>query len=202
VATGASTRTLSPDAVVAAALSLADAEGMREVTLTRVARALGCHVTSLYTHVDSLADLHLRMVAVVQDEVADRLWAAALGRSRDDALREIARVYREYGAAHPVRIRLLMSSPAPGEPSARRLAEPIRAALRSYGLADDQARHAHRVFSSAVRGFLVAESHGFFLGGDADATFAELVDLVVLGLESGRWPTPAGAAAGAAGSAS
>jgi AcrR family transcriptional regulator len=185
-------RTLTPDAVVAAALSVADAEGVRQVTLTQVARALGCHVTSLYTHVDSLDDLHARMVVAVQTEVAERLWAAALGRTRDDALRELARVYRDYAAAHPVRIRLLMAAPAAGPAgvaSAQRLAEPIRAALRSYGLTDDRVLHAHRVFSSAIRGFLVAESHGLFERGGADTTFDELVDLVVLGLESGRWPT-------------
>jgi AcrR family transcriptional regulator len=182
---------MSPEAVVAAALAVADAEGMREVTLTRVARDLGCHVTSLYTHVDSLDDLHARMLVAVQGEVADRLWAAALGRSRDEALRELARVYRDYAAAHPVRIRLLMAAPGTGgvaQASAQRLAEPVRAALRSYGLSDDRVLHAHRVFSSAIRGFLVAESHGLFARGGADVTFDELVDLVVLGLESGRWP--------------
>jgi AcrR family transcriptional regulator len=188
-----STRTLTPDAVVAAALALADEAGAQEVTLTQVARALGCHVTSLYTHVDSLDDLRERMVVAAQAEVAERLWAAALGRSRQDALRELARVYRDYAAAHPVRIRLLMTSPgagAAGEAGAQRLAEPVRAALRSYGLDEQQVLHAHRVFSSAIRGFLVAESHGVFLRGGADTTFEELVDLVVLGLESGRWPRP------------
>jgi AcrR family transcriptional regulator len=178
VPAGPSTRTLTPQSVVAAALALADAQGSRDVTLTQVARALGCHVTSLYTHVDSLDDLHGRMVVAVQEEVADRLWAAALGRSRHEALRELASVYRDYAVAHPVRIRLLMTSagtgPA-GEASARRMAEPIRAALRSYGLDDEQILHAHRLFAR----------------GDADTTFEELVDLVVLGLESGRWPTPA-----------
>ena len=34
---------------------------MSAVTLGRVARELGCHVTSLYTHVDSIDDLHMRM---------------------------------------------------------------------------------------------------------------------------------------------
>jgi AcrR family transcriptional regulator len=193
VPAGPSTRTITPQAVVAAALALADVAGTRDVTLTQVAKALGCHVTSLYTHVDSLDDLRVRMVVAVQEEVADRLWAAALGRSGAEALRELARVYRDYAVAHPVRIRLLMASagsgPA-GEASARRLAEPIRAALRSYGLDDARILHAHRVFSSAIRGYLVGESHGLFARGGADTTFDELVDLVVLGLESGRWPTP------------
>jgi AcrR family transcriptional regulator len=185
-------RSLTPDAVVSAALEVADREGMRDVTLTQVARELGCHVTSLYTHVDSIDDLHARMVVAVQREVADRLWQAALGRSRDEALRELARVYREYSAEHPVRLRLLMSSPpvsvAGSDEGAQRLAEPIRAALRSYGLDETQVLHAHRVFSSAVRGFLIGEVHGLYGSGAADETFTRLVDLVVLGLESGQWP--------------
>jgi AcrR family transcriptional regulator len=194
-------RTLTPQAVVAAALRVADDAGMRAVTLTRVARELGCHVTSLYTHVASLDDLHARMLLTVQHAVADRLWEAALGRARDEALRELARVYRAYAAEHPVRVRLLMASPPVdgpgGDEGARRLAEPVRAALRSYGLGDEQVVHAHRAFSSIIRGFLIGEIHGLYASGGADATFEAVVDLVVLGLETGRWPDGGSSVAGA-----
>jgi AcrR family transcriptional regulator len=177
--------------VVATALEVADREGLGAVTLARVARELGCHVTSLYTHIDSIDDLHTRMGLAAQSALAQQLWEAALGRSGADALRALAAVYRDFGSAHPEQIRLLFAGAATTDPrvleGARYLAEPIRATLRGFGLDDEQVRHAHRAFSAAVRGFSMAEAQGAY-PTDADITFDQIVDLFVQALERGSWP--------------
>jgi len=189
---GAPARALTPEIVVATALEIADREGLGAVTLARVARELGCHVTSLYTtHIDSIDDLHARMGLAAQSALAQRLWEAALGRSGADALRALADVYRDFGSAHPEQIRLLFAGAATTDPrvleGARYLAEPIRATLRGFGLDDEQVRHAHRAFSAAVRGFSMAEAQGAY-PTDADITFDQIVDLFVQALERGSWP--------------
>ena len=191
VAAGTPPRALTPETVVSTALAVADREGVSAVTLARVARELGCHVTSLYTHVDSIDDLHTRMLLAAQTALAQQLWEAALGRSGADALRALATIYRGYGEAHPAQIRLLFAGATTTDPrvveGAQYLAEPIRATLRGFGLDDEQVRHAHRAFSAAIRGFLVAEAQGAY-PIDADVTFDQIVDLFVLALEGGNWP--------------
>jgi len=191
-ASGAKARSLNPEAVVAAAIEIADNEGVAAVTLASVARQLGCHVTSLYTHVNSIDDLHRRLALVTQSSLAQQLWAAALGRSGVDGLHALALVYRSFAKAHPLRTRLLFFSPsvvdAELEEAGRRLAEPIRATLRSFGLDDDRVRHSHRVFSAAMRGFMLAEAQGAYAGGEADETFERLVDLFVVAIVAGDWP--------------
>jgi AcrR family transcriptional regulator len=195
-ASGSSSRTLSTDSVVAVALALADAEGIAAVTLGGVARALGCHVTSLYTHVDSIDDLHVRMAMVVQADLSQRLWQAALGRARADALGALADVYRGFGAAAPVRTRLLFARASTADQrfrdGAQTLAEPIRATLRSFGLDDLQVRHAHRAFSASMRGFLLGEAEGLYGSvSDADATFEQIIALYTTALDRGDWPVAA-----------
>jgi AcrR family transcriptional regulator len=182
---------LTPDVVVATALDLADREGLGAVTLASVARRLGCHVTSLYTHIDSIDDLHTRMLLTAQGALAQQLWEAALGRSGADALRALAAVYRAFGSAHPEQIRLLFAGATTTDPrvadGARYMSEPIRATLHGFGLDDEQVRHAHRAFSAAIRGFAVAEAQGAY-HTDADVTFDQIVDLFIQALESGNWP--------------
>ena len=184
-------RSLNSDAVVAAAIEIADRDGIAAVTLANVARQLGCHVTSLYTHVSSIDDLHRRMALTTQLSLAQQLWEAALGRSGVDGLHGLAHVYRSFTKAHPLRARLLFFSPSGDdefEDAGQRLAEPIRATLRSFGLDDDRVRHSHRVFSAAMRGFMLAEAQGSYAGGAADETFERLVDLFVVALDAGHWP--------------
>jgi AcrR family transcriptional regulator len=185
------TRNLSTELVVEAGLRIADSEGMSAATLGRIARELGCHVTSLYTHVDSIDDLHMRMAVDVQTDLGQRLWQAALGRTGVNALRALASVYREFGEANPVRTWLLFAMTGKADQRFRDgamfLVEPIRATLRSFGLDEQQVLHAHRSFSASMRGFLLAEGQGGY-GDDADATFEQIVSLYVIALERGDWP--------------
>jgi AcrR family transcriptional regulator len=186
-------RNLSTVSVVDTGLRLADREGMSAVTLGRIARELGCHVTSLYTHVESIDDLHMRMAVQVQHDLGQQLWHAALGRSGVDALRALAAVYRGFGEARPVRTWLLFAMTAKADQRFRDgavfLVEPIRVTLRSFGLEEHQVVHAHRSFSASMRGFLLAEAQGAY-GDDADATFENVVALYTLALGRGDWPVP------------
>ncbi|MEV4349796.1 TetR/AcrR family transcriptional regulator [Actinoplanes sp. NPDC049596] len=85
------------DEVVAAAIRIADAEGLDAVTMRRVATEIGAGAMSLYTYVptrDSLIDL---MVDRVGGTVA---WGELTGQWRADLL-AIARGQRALMLAHP-----------------------------------------------------------------------------------------------------
>jgi AcrR family transcriptional regulator len=184
-------RRLSTETTVEAALAIADSEGLDAVSLARVARQLDCHVTSLYSHIDSIDDLRLRLVIAVQADLARELWEAALGRAGTAALREIAGVYRRFGEDHPARAKLLFAMTATRDPEfiagGQVLAEPIRATLAGSGLDERRVRYAHRAFTAALRGFLLAEAQGSY-ASEADETFDQVVALFVTALDSGSWP--------------
>jgi AcrR family transcriptional regulator len=189
------TRPITPDRVVGVALDVADKDGLRSVTLGRIARELSCHVTSLYTHIESIDDLLDRMAIAAMSELADELWSVALGRSGDEAVRAIAGVQRSFGERHPGRVQAMHASRDGDHPEidavGLRLAEPIRAALRGFGLDDAQIRHAHRIFSAMNRGFVQGEAAGAYAQGGADATFEHMIELFLLGVRSGSWPSSA-----------
>ena len=92
---------LDAAAVVAAAAALADADGLAQLTLARLAAALGIRTPSLYAHVDGLSDLRVRLGARGARELAASIQIAAAGRARGEALRAVALAYREYAHAHP-----------------------------------------------------------------------------------------------------
>jgi AcrR family transcriptional regulator len=61
--------TLSRDQITAAAVELADAEGLEAVSMRRIASKLDAGATSLYWHVSSKHDLHELMVDAVIGEI-------------------------------------------------------------------------------------------------------------------------------------
>ena len=184
---------LGRDKLVAAAADLADREGWLNLNLSRVAKEVGRHVTSLYSYVDGLEGLRREVTLLALDELGQTLWQAALGRSGPDALVAIATVYRDYARAHPGRTEALTTFQDHDDQEirsrAQHLGEPVNAVLRSLGLDEHQVIHAHRVFFSTLRGFTITEtSAGFRLPVSVDDTFEQLLTLFVEALSNGAWP--------------
>lgn len=179
--------------LVRTAAEVADRVGWSELTLSEVAREVDRHVTSLYAHVDGLDDLRREVTLLALDEMSDAVWRATLGRVREDALREIALVLRRYCEDHPARAASVILTKHGSDPEqvskAERLAEPIQATLRSFGLTEKQVFHAHRAFAASVWGFTQGESGELFPQGRVDESFEQILQLFFLGLNSGTWPT-------------
>jgi AcrR family transcriptional regulator len=179
-------------ALVRAAADLADRVGWDNLTLSQVAKDVNRHVTSLYAHVDSLDALRREVTLLALDELADEVWRAALGRSGEEALAAIAAVERAYAREHPGRQAAMFTRPQLDDEEFRarglRLAEPIRATLRSFGLDDEQVVLAHGVFSSALRGLTMAEVNGTYPFADVDETHEQLIHLFAAALSTGQWP--------------
>ena len=127
---------LDAEAVVAAAAALADADGLAQLTLARLAAALGIRTPSLYTHVDGLGDLRARLGARGARELAAALQIAAAGLARGDALRAVALAYRKYAHAHPGTYAAMQiaSDSEEFEAAGAEVIGLIVAVLRGYGL--------------------------------------------------------------------
>jgi AcrR family transcriptional regulator len=184
---------LDRDTLVAAAADVADRDGWAELTISKVAKEVDRHVTSLYGHVDGLDGLRHAIQVLALRELGDALWEAALGRSRVDALDAVVAVYRDYLRVHPGRSAAIMSIVPGSDPVvhelAARMTEPIYATMRSFGFEGDAVVHAQRVLSATIRGFAIAEAAGIYhTREEADETFRQVRLLFVEALTSGQWP--------------
>ena len=178
--------------IVRVAADIADRDGWPNLTLSQVAKAVNRHVTSLYAHVGSLDALRREVALLALEELADEVWKAGLGRSGEDALAAIAAVERAYSRNHPGRSTAMFTFSRCDDDELRarglRLAEPVRATFRSFGLDDEQVALAHSVFSSALRGLVLAEITDTFAFHDLDRTHEQLIRLFVVALSAGTWP--------------
>jgi AcrR family transcriptional regulator len=178
---------LTADAITAAAAEVVDRHGIAGMTLAAVADRTGVAPPSLYKHLRGVADLRNRLAVLVVDEMTGRLRTAALGRSRETALRAGMLAYRDYVVAHPNRYAALPQG-VPTDPaliaSGERMLGAVLALLRGYQLTGAAAIHAARCFRAAAHGFASLQTAGAFgLPHDLDASYDRLVDALVQNLD-------------------
>jgi AcrR family transcriptional regulator len=174
--------------VVEEAVRIADEHGLVEVTLARVAGALGVRAPSLYNHVEGLPGLLRLLTLRSVGELTDALRDAAVGRSGADALRAVAHAYRAYAEAHPGRYAATVRAPAPDDAelvaAARRAVDVLVAVLGAWGFTGDEVLHRVRVARAGLHGFIAIEAQGGFgLALDLDRSFELLLDTLVAGLD-------------------
>lgn len=182
--------------VVEQAGLIADADGLDEVTLARVAAALGVKPPSLYNHVAGRSAL-LRLISIQSvTELGEELRDAAVGRSGADALRAIAHAYRAYAHAHPGRYISTVWAPGPSDEeltaAATRAVKVLATVLASgWGLEGDAVLHHVRVLRAALHGFVAIEAEGGFgLPLDRDESFELMLTTVIAGLGREQSRTP------------
>jgi AcrR family transcriptional regulator len=201
--------------VVAAAIDLADHEGIDAVSMRRLGQELGVEAMSLYTHIEGKDDLLDAMadavVATVPVERRDDHWQAALRAMILDARAALVR--------HPWAVRVIESRDAPG-PATVRYLDAVAETMLGGGFSADLAHHALHVLGSRGLGFsqdlyddkgdvdpdvsaayarelavafpsvgaiALAASHEGGLGGcDDDVEFAFGLDIILDGLERRR----------------
>lgn len=160
---------LTKDDVFAAALAIADRDGLDAVTMRSVADALGVQAMSLYHHVankdailDGLADLVFAEVAV--PEAAGASWRPPL-RARMVSLHDAL-------GRHPWALPVLESRTSPG-PVSLQQHEACLAVLRAGGFTITNALLTFAVLDAYVFGFAVQEQALPFV--DDAAADAEVV---------------------------
>jgi AcrR family transcriptional regulator len=152
---------LTRDAIVAAAIGLADAGGLAAVTVRRLAVELGARPMSIYSYarIESKEELFDLMV----DEVCAEMLVADLPGQWRPALRAVATRSREVLLAHPWWAELIGRNVLLG-PNGIRYWEQMLAAVRTLG-ADEETRQAVVV---TVETFVVGQTT-FALDEQGDA---------------------------------
>jgi AcrR family transcriptional regulator len=174
--------------VVIEAAKIADAEGLQEVTLARVAQALGVRAPSLYNHIEGLPGLLRLLTLRGLDELTDTMRDSAVGQSGADALRAVGRAYRAFAREHPGLYASTVRAPDPDDAelaaAATRAVDVLVAVLGAWGFSGDEVLHRVRVTRSALHGFITIEAQGGFgLALDLDESFELLLDTVLAGLQ-------------------
>ncbi|KOX15394.1 TetR/AcrR family transcriptional regulator [Nocardiopsis sp. NRRL B-16309] len=138
---------LSREAVVGAAVALADAEGLEAVSMQRVAKELGYTTMSLYRHVDSKEDLLTLMGEAATGNAPpepreDGDWRAGI----EDWADATTRRYR----AHPWMVFVQLSGP-PSGPNGLRWMEAGLRELVGAGLRSGEALEMLLLITAALR---------------------------------------------------
>ena len=161
-------RKLTREGVIAAAISLADEQGIDHLSMRGLARHLGVEAMSLYHHLADKAVLLDAMVDSVFAEVelpaADGDWRAGM-RRRSVSLRAVLRV-------HPWALPLMESRRAPG-PANLAYHDANIACLRAAGFPPAEVAFAYAAIDAFVYGFVLQEATLPFESGDEAAAMIE-----------------------------
>jgi AcrR family transcriptional regulator len=186
------TRTrLTKLAVVQAASEMLNEDGTGDLSLNRLAEKLQIRTPSLYNHVDGLPGLQRELAVMNARQLADRLSAAAIGKSGAELFGTVAEAFRGYVKEYPgLYISTLRSSGKQEIRDENLIREEERAlkvglaVMASLGLHGEDAIHAVRAFRSSVHGFATLEvAGGFGLPEDCDESFRRLVNALLAGLQ-------------------
>ncbi len=170
---------IGPEAIVLAAIDVADRDGLSALTMARVGRELGVEAMSLYRYfpgkdalLDAVAEVLIGRIAF-DPEGAD--WEQAT-RSGLQSIRDLAR-------RHPHLFPMALER-APGALAEARLVEGFLAMMRREGLDGPDALRLFRLLSDYAVGFALSELRGFALesgvpaGTGAGAGFPEVTRLL------------------------
>lgn len=179
--------TLDSEKVIDEAASIADAEGLDAVTLTRVAERLGVRQPALYRHVDGYDDLIRSLGLRGRELLAERLSTAAQGVAGPAVVRALGDAWRGVAREAPGLYAATDRYPCAGDPELEDAVENIvtiiSRSLGSFALDDSQRIHVARGLRSSFHGFAHLESgDGHPLPHDLEESFAGLIDLLVAGI--------------------
>jgi AcrR family transcriptional regulator len=168
---------LSRETIIAAALEIADAEGIEAVSIRRIATKLDSRPMSLYSHIEHKGDL----VDLMLDEVMAE--AHLPGPVPDDwreALRQIAQATRAAARAHPWMIASAFGRPRLGPNFLRHIDQSL-AAVSTLPLPFDRKRAALLALDTYTLGFvrwevLSPKAAGNCATRDPDAPSKEEID--------------------------
>ncbi|WP_380169607.1 TetR/AcrR family transcriptional regulator [Jannaschia sp. R86511] len=171
---------LSRERVLAAALDLADREGVEGLTIRALAVELSVKPMSLYHHVAGKEAILDGLVGQVFSEIdpppVDLPW--------QDAIRVRCRSARAVLARHPWATPLLESRTTPGEEILAHH-EAVLACLRRGRLSLPLTAHAYAVIDSFVYGFALQEAS---LPAHGEAEIADVAEQIVGAMDADAYP--------------
>ncbi|MDO5495233.1 MAG: TetR/AcrR family transcriptional regulator C-terminal domain-containing protein [bacterium] len=143
---------LTRERVVAAAMALADRDGLESLSMRALARELGIEAMSLYHHVKNREDLLDALVDAVYSEFR----TPQIGAPWREEMEARAHSAREVILRHPWCITLMNNRGTPGLATVQHL-DAVIGCLREGGLSLEVTAHAFALMDAYIYGFLIQE---------------------------------------------
>ena len=177
----ASTRqALTPQRVIAAAVTIADAIGVDALTIRKLATELDVKPMTIYHHVPNKEAIIDGMVDLVFSEIdlppTDVDWK--------QAIRQRAASARAVLARHPWAAPLMESRTSPG-PATLRHHDAVLGCLRTGGFSIEMTAHAYALVDAFVYGFALQEAS---LPATAGDEMADLAQAMTAAMPEGEYP--------------
>jgi AcrR family transcriptional regulator len=171
---------LTRERALAAAMQLADADGLGALTMRRLAQELGIEAMSLYHHVANKDDILDGMIDIVFGEIE----LPAAGEDWKTAMRARARAARAALTRHPWAVGLMESRSSPG-PATLRHHDAVLGSCRRAGFSVAMAAHAFSLIDSYIYGFVLQEVN---LPFDDSSDLEAVVESMMLPFSADDYP--------------
>ena len=179
---------LNKKAIIEAAANVADEKGIANVTLKVLANELGVKSPSLYKHFSGgLDELNKELMLYGWRLLEGEITRAAVGKSKDDAIRGICYAYRKFVAEHKGVFEAMqwynMYLSEEHLKASQGTIAVLFQVLDAYGVTDEQKVHIGRMLRGFLQGFSTIESHGGYGNPTPlDETFDFAINTILNGI--------------------
>ena len=182
-------RNLNCEVIVSVAADLIEEVGYENLAIRSLADALDVKPPSLYNHFDNIDDIKKKLSIYSIKMLGDTIRNAAVGRSSEEAIREIAYAYRSYAKDKKELYKAFTCSRQIEKISdeAAALVDTLRQVLKPFDLAPEDEIKFLVIFRTGIHGFVSLENIGAFKDAgnlDTDMFFDELVEKQIIVLKS------------------
>jgi len=178
---------ITREAVLLAAVQIADAEGSEAVTIAAVSKALGIKPPSLYNHIGSLDEIRTMLAIYTLQDLYEKLAEKIQGLSGKDAVLAFSHGFMSYAREHPGLYDTAQLLPNPRDPELHQGSDQIvrlcLEMLGPYNLPEEQGIHVVRGLRSLIHGFISLErASGFGIPLEVKDSFEYNLHLLFAGL--------------------
>jgi AcrR family transcriptional regulator len=182
-------RVLTSDSVMAAAVELAEKKGLSGFRMQELAAMLNVKPASLYNHIGGIDEARSYVTQIALEKLEEAVRDAAVGYSREDALRKIAAAYRRFAVTRPCLYKAFIDSAnfddTGIEKAKMSIVKVFQQVLKPYQLSHKTKIHFTRCFRSCLHGFVSLESAGFFKEGvNIDKSFEAMIEGLLVQLNN------------------
>ncbi|MDP4098800.1 WHG domain-containing protein [Paenibacillus sp. P96] len=182
---------LDTETVVQAAMEIADAHGVEQVTLAALAAKLQVKTPSLYNHIKGLPALKKQLSLRGLTRIKGAMVEAVLGKSGDEALLAAGLAYVDFARKQPGLYDAMTAAQDLMDPELKEASHQIVGLilriLEGYSFGEEEALHVVRGFRSLVHGFASLElKNGFQMNLDRDESLKLLLTTYLRGLHEMR----------------
>lgn len=175
--------------ILQTAVEIADSEGLDKLNLASISQKLGIRTPSLYNHVDGLEGLKILLTVHGMNQLESEIAQAAIGKSKDEAMRSISQAYLAFARKHPGLYKATQYVNDFQDDRIRqasdRIVDLVSKVVSAYNLKHENAIHVIRMFRSLLHGFATIENTGGFgIPLDVDDSFDLSLTIFLKGIHS------------------